>query len=151
MSGLAKYYLIEAAVLPEVFIKVAQAMHDLETGRAGSVSEATQQNGVSRSAFYKYKDSIRPFFNAAEARMVTFHLVLIDAPGVLSGILSVFADSGANILTINQSIPVNGVASVTVSASTEDMRMGMDSLIDRARGMQGVTKIEIIAGYGQST
>lgn len=146
MTGIRKYYLVEASAMPEVLLKVAEATRCLETGRAATVSEAVAMCGLSRSAYYKYRDSIKPFISSGQASMVTFHLVLEDAPGVLSGILREFALNGANILTINQSIPINGVASVTISARTESMSCDVSELMEKAGGLDGVAKIEIIAG-----
>ena len=144
MSQIPKYYLVSASALPEVFLKVAAALQNLETGKALTIGEAVRQTGISRSAFYKYRDAIRPFFDTTSSRIVTFHLILEDAPGVLSGILRSFAVSGANILTINQSIPINGVASVTISAETEGMGISIDEMMNHTKQLAGVTKIEII-------
>ena len=88
--------------------------------RASTVGEATRQAEVSRSAFYKYKDMVMPFNNMRSGRILTFYTLLKDKPGVLSTVLAIFAASGANILTINQSIPTNGCAAVTISAETSE-------------------------------
>lgn len=103
-----KYYIVEAAALPEVFLKVAEAKRMLDTGEATTVGEATRLTGISRSAFYKYRDVMMPFQNLMSGRIITFQLTLKDRTGVLSGILSIFAYNGANILTINQNIPTAG-------------------------------------------
>ena len=118
MSITPKYYIVDAKALPEVFLKVAEAKRMLETGEASTVGEATRQAEVSRSAFYKYKDMVMPFNNMRSGRILTFYTLLKDKPGVLSTVLAIFAASGANILTINQSIPTNGCAAVTISAET---------------------------------
>jgi chorismate mutase len=146
MPGLPKYYIVEATALPEVFLKVAETSYNLETGKAATIGEAVKQTGISRSAFYKYRDSIKPFFNTSSTNMVTFHMVLQDEPGVLSGILREFANSVVNILTINQSIPINGVASVTISAENAGTNGSMEELLDSISKLNGVTKIEIVAG-----
>lgn len=146
MPGLPKYYIVEATALPDVFLKVAETTYNLETGKASTIGEAVRQTGISRSAFYKYRDSIKPFFNSSSSTMVTFHMVLCDEPGVLSGLLKEFANSDANILTINQSIPINGVASVTISAENGGGTGSMEDLLDRVSKLKGVTKIEIVAG-----
>ena len=119
-----KYYLVEAGVLPEVFIKVTEARELLETGEVRTVAEAVERVGISRSAFYKYKDSVMPFRDMRHGSIVTFNALLRDKKGVLSSLLAIFADAGANILTINQSIPNNGTAPVTISAITENMSGG---------------------------
>ncbi len=146
MARLAKYYIVESDALPEIFLKVAQTTFNLESGNAATVGEAVRQTGISRSAYYKYRDKIKPFFDTASAGVVTIHMVLLDRPGVLSGILNEFAGSEFNILTINQSIPVNGVASVTVSAETENHEANIVNLIENIRRRDGVIKAEIIAG-----
>lgn len=143
---MSKYYIVEASALPEVFLKVAETTHLLETGKAETIGEAVRMTGISRSAYYKYRDAIKPFLNTGAAQMVTLHMILEDTPGVLSGILKEFARSEVNVLTINQSIPINGVASVTVSAENRGSAVTMEDLIENLRGQSGVEKIEIIAG-----
>ena len=93
-----KYYLVSAEALPEVFIKVAEAKRMLQVGEADTVGEAARLVGISRSAFYKYKDAVQPFQNMRAGHIITFYALLKDIPGVLSNYLSIFANSGANIL-----------------------------------------------------
>ena len=121
-----KYYLVSAEALPEVFIKVAEAKRMLQVGEADTVGEAARLVGISRSAFYKYKDAVQPFQNMRAGHIITFYALLKDIPGVLSNYLSIFAGSGANILTINQTIPTNGCAGVTISAETSEMVDGLE-------------------------
>ena len=102
--------------------------------------------GISRSAFYKYKDAVRPFNDMINGHIVTFQAMLRDEPGVLSAILNIFAASGANILTINQSIPTDGVAAVTIGAETSGMRSTLEELTRALGGQAGVVKLEILAG-----
>ena len=141
-----KYYLVSAEALPEVFIKVAEAKRMLQVGEADTVGEAARLVGISRSAFYKYKDAVQPFQNMRAGHIITFYALLKDIPGVLSNYLSIFAGSGANILTINQTIPTNGCAGVTISAETSDMVDGLEELMARAAAAEGVLKFEILAG-----
>ncbi len=141
-----KYYLVSAEALPEVFIKVAEAKRMLQVGEADTVGEAARLVGISRSAFYKYKDAVQPFQNMRAGHIITFYALLKDIPGVLSNYLSIFANSGANILTINQTIPTNGCAGVTISAETSDMVEGLEELMARASSAEGVLKFEIMAG-----
>ena len=105
MPSNPKYYIIEAAALPDVFLKVAEAKRLLSTGEVSTVNEATRRTDISRSAFYKYRDAILPFQNMMKGRIITFQLMLHDEPGVLSAILEVYARHEANILTINSIIP----------------------------------------------
>ena len=141
-----KYYLVSAEALPEVFIKVAEAKRMLQVGEADTVGEAARLVGISRSAFYKYKDAVQPFQNMRAGHIITFYALLKDIPGVLSNYPSIFANSGANILTINQTIPTNGCAGVTISAETSDMVEGLEELMARASSAEGVLKFEIMAG-----
>ncbi len=108
MGKLPQYFIVDADALPEIFLKVAEAKRLLETGESGTVNQAARRVGISRSAFYKYKDSLRPFNDMLNGRIITFQILLKNEPGVLSAVLNIFARSGANILTINQSIPAGG-------------------------------------------
>ena len=141
-----KYYLVAADALPEVFLRVAEAKRMLQVGEAATVGEAARMVGISRSAFYKYKDAVQPFQNMKAGHIITLYALLRDNPGVLSNYLTIFADSGANILTINQTIPTNGCAGVTISAETSDMVEGLEELMARASSAEGVLKFEIMAG-----
>ena len=141
-----KYYIVLADALPEVFVKVAEAKRMLRLGEVKTIGEAAAAVGISRSAFYKYKDAVHPFQNMKAGQILTFYALLKDIPGVLSEYLSIFADSGANILTINQSIPTNGCAGVTISAETGDMEETVDDMIARISAAPGVLKFEILAG-----
>ena len=146
MAKTIKYYIVAAEALPEIFVKVAEAKRMMQTGEADTVGAATRQVGISRSAFYKYKDAVQPFNNMKTGHIITFYIMLKDNPGVLSNVLSIFAGSGANILTINQSIPTNGCAAVTISAETSDMELTLEDLISRVSALEGVVKFEILAG-----
>ncbi len=141
-----KYYIVEASALPEIFLKVAEAKRLLSVGEAATVNEATQITGISRSAFYKYRDAVLPFQNMMTGRIITFQLLLHDTPGILSYILTVFAESGANIITINSIVPTNGCAVVTISAETMDLSMPLEELLQQLRSSKGVIKAEILAG-----
>ena len=146
MGTKTKYYIVAAEALPEIFIKVAEAKRMMQTGEAGTVGAATRQVGISRSSFYKYKDAVQPFNNMKTGHIITFYIMLKDNPGVLSNVLSIFAGSGANILTINQSIPTNGCAAVTVSAETSDMEQTLEELMALVTSVDGVVKFDILAG-----
>jgi chorismate mutase len=140
------YYIVEAEALPEIFRKVVEARRLLDTGEVETVNQAVLLTGISRSAFYKYKDAVRPFQDMLHGRIVTFQMMLRDEPGILSLVLNLFADSGANILTINQGLPVNGAAVVTVSAETSGMQGTLQELLEELRSAQGVLRGEILAG-----
>ena len=146
MAIKTKFYIVSAEALPEIFIKVAEAKRMMQTGEADTVGAATRQVGISRSAFYKYKDAVQPFNDMKSGHIITFYTMLKDNPGVLSNVLSIFAGSGANILTINQSSPTTGCAAVTISAATSDMAQSLEELIANVSGTEGVFKFEILAG-----
>ena len=146
MSREIKDYIVAADALPEIFVKVAEAKRMMQTGEAATVGAATRMSGISRSAFYKYKDSVQPFNDMKAEHIITFYGMLKDAPGVLSRVLSEFAGAGANILTINQSIPTNGCAAVTISAETSDMELTLEAFLEKAASIEGVVRFEILAG-----
>lgn len=146
MTNQAKFYLVAADALPEIFIKVAEAKRMLQSGEVRTAGEAARVIGISRSAFYKYRDAVQPFNDMKTGRIITFYAMLKNNPGVLSNVLSIFAGSGANILTINQSIPTNGCAAVTISAETSEMEISLEELMGNASALEGVVKFEILAG-----
>ncbi len=146
MANAPKYYIVEASALPEVFLKVAEAKRLLSTGEATTVNEATRITNISRSAFYKYRDSVLPFQSMMTGRIITFQLILQDEPGVLSGILSIFADYHANLMTINSIVPTNGCAVVTISAETIGLTVQLEELLRLLRDTPYVIKAEILAG-----
>ena len=146
MASKPKYYIVEASALPEVFLKVAETKRLLSTGEAATVNEATRMTDISRSAFYKYRDSVMPFHNMMIGRILTYQLKLHDEPGVLSGILKTFAEFSANILTINQTIPSGGCALVTITAETSGMNGTPDELLRSLSQSAGVVKAEVLAG-----
>ena len=146
MAKAIKYYIVAADALPEIFVKVAEAKRMMQTGEADTVGAATKLAGISRSAFYKYKDSVQPFNDMKAEHIITFYAMLKDVAGVLSGVLAVFAVSGANILTINQSIPTNGCAAVTISAETSVLSESLEQLMGDVAALEGVLKFEILAG-----
>ena len=146
MSTKPKYYIVEASALPEVFLKVAEAKRLLSTGEASTVNEATRMTDISRSAFYKYRDAVLPFQNMMTGRIITFQLLLHDEPGLLSELLGVFAEAGANIITINSIVPTNGTAVVTISAETMDLNISLEDLMGKMSTTRGVVKAEVLAG-----
>ena len=146
MSNKHKYYIVEASALPEVFVKVAEAKRLLSTGEAATVNEATRMTDISRSAFYKYRDSVLPFQNMASGRIVTFQFLIHDEPGLLANMLAIFPECNANIQTINSIVPTNGTAVLTISAETMDLNVPLEEMLRRLRGFPGVIKTEVLAG-----
>ena len=146
MAREIRYYIVAAEALPEIFVKVAEAKRMMQTGEAATVGAATRMAGISRSAFYKYRDSIAPFQNLMAGRIITFQMMLKDKAGVLSEILAIFANCGANILTINQSIPTGGRAMVTISAETSNLSCTLEALTQKIAERKGVVKADCVAG-----
>lgn len=141
-----RYLLVESDVLPEVFLRVIEAKRLLSSGRARSVNEAAKLAGLSRSAFYKYKDRVHPFNNKAGGRIITLHAMLRDAPGVLSELIGLLYRCGANILTINQNIPIGGVAPVSVTARIDGLQVPLDEMLERMHTVDGAENIEVVSG-----
>lgn len=146
MTHKPQYYIVEASALPEVFLKVAEAKRLLSTGEASTVNEATQKVDISRSAYYKYRDAVMPFQNMMTGRVITFQMLLHDEPGLLSNILTVFAEKQTNIMTINSIVPTNGTAVVTISAETMDLCVSLEQMLTQLREKRGVIKAEVLAG-----
>ena len=146
MAKDSKYYIVEASALPEVFVKVAETKRILSTGEASTVNDATKITGISRSAFYKYRDAVMPFQSLMAGRLITFQFRLMDEPGALSAILSLFAQYKANLMTVNSTIPTNGVALVTISAETTGLTVPLEELLRLFNATAGVVNAEIMAG-----
>lgn len=146
MNTAPHYLLVESSVLPEVFLKVVEAKQYLVTGQAHSVNEAARFAGLSRSAYYKYKDSVHPYNEDAGGYILTLHAMLRDEAGVLSKLTGLLYCEGANIMTINQNIPVGGIAPVTVTARADGMHLPVCDLLDRIREIDGVKSIEVLSG-----
>lgn len=146
MANHSKYYVVEASALPEVFLKVAEAKRLLSTGEASTVNDATRLTGISRSAFYKYRDAILPFQHMMSGRVITIQLLLQDEVGALLKLLPIFVDHKANIQTINSIVPTNGCAVVTISAETMELTIPVEELLQLLRQARGVVKADILAG-----
>ncbi len=142
----SRYFIVDGDALPEVFVRVTEARELLDTGEVQTVAEAAARVGISRSAYYKYKDAVKPFQDIGRGRIVTFQLMLRHHLGVLSAVLGLFAGTGANILTINQGIPTNGTAPVTVTADTADMDVSTEELLGRLVALEGVISAAVAAG-----
>lgn len=140
------FLVIDKNALPEIYDKVVYATSLLESGEAANTSEAVRMAGISRSVYYKYKDSVFPYQNKGGDGIFTVQVILQDKPGALMNLLSAFYKANANILTVNQNIPVKGRAFVSVSARGDDMTVEADSLIYSLREVDGVIKIDSIIG-----
>ncbi len=138
-----KLVIADLSVLPPVYHKVLKVKELLESGVAETVNEATDMADVSRSAYYKYKDYVFPF-NQMQG-ILTLLIAVIDIKGVLSDMLAFMSDAGCNILTINQNVPINGVANITVTIQTEQMKVSTDRLITGLQTIRGVRKVNILS------
>lgn len=145
MDKKATYFLVDAVVLPEVFSKVIDAKKILSKGRIKTVNEAVKEVGLSRSAYYKYKDYVYPFYETSRGRVITLFFVVEDFSGILSCIINKIAQARANIVTINQNIPINGLADVTISIETSEMTMEISELMEELGKIEGVRRQEILA------
>ena len=135
------YYIVDKRVMPEVFLKVVEAKELFEKGAVASIQEAVDSVGVSRSAYYKYKDYVSVVSRNTRGKIIT----LEDKAGILSLVLNILADHGANVLTINQTIPINNVANVTITVDTGNMTLGVRDMLDNIPKIHGVLTLKTIA------
>ena len=140
-----QFYIIDKEVLPEVFLKVMEVKNLLETEKMLTVQEATERVGISRSSFYKYKDSIMPFYEKGRGQTITILINLRDEAGRLSDLLNDIADLGANVLTINQMIPMNGIALINICMQTQNMKIEEGQLLERLQAIKGVQSVKLLA------
>ena len=144
MTEDSKYYVVKQKALPEVLLKVAQVNKIIETKRM-SIAEATESVGISRSSYYKYKDDIFPFRDNVKGKTITFVLSMDDEPGILSVVLKTIAEYKANLLTIHQTIPVNGVASLTLSVDMLPTTGDSAKMIEQIEQLSGVRYLKILS------
>ncbi|MDD6812630.1 MAG: ACT domain-containing protein [Lachnospiraceae bacterium] len=145
MQESSKYFVVKQKAVPEVLLKVVEAKRLIESGKVISVQQAVDQVGISRSSFYKYKDDIFPFHDNAQGTTITLMFQMDDETGLLSDVLKIIADFGANILTIHQSIPINGVASLSLSVQVLPTTGDMSRMIEAMEAQKGVHHVKILA------
>lgn len=138
-----KYYLVNSGILPEIFSKVIEAKGYLASGEADSTSQAVRMAGISRSAYYKYKDAIFEYSTDSGSQTVTINAKLRDNAGVLSSMMQVIYECSANVLSVNQSVPINSVADVSVTVRTTEMTVSIDEMVDRIRALNGVSSVKV--------
>ncbi|ACL21395.1 chorismate mutase [Desulfitobacterium sp. LBE] len=138
------FLIVSKDILPEAILKTAQAKELLVKGDANTINEAVDRVQLSRSAFYKYKDGVFPFYEASREKIITFSLTLENTAGVLSNVLNTIARFKANVLTINQGIPLQGIANVTISVENMGMVDIPENLLSALGEIDGVRKIEVI-------
>ena len=145
MSEKYQYYVLNKKAVPEVLLKVVEAKRLIESRKVSSVQEATDMVGISRSSFYKYKDDIFPFHDDTKGKTVTLVIELDDESGLLSDILKVIAEYNCNILTIHQSIPINGIASLTISVEVPDSIEDIATMLSDIEDKEGTHYVKILA------
>ena len=145
MAEKTKYFVLKQKAVPEVLLKVVEAKRLLDSGKAVSVQEAAENVGISRSSFYKYKDDIFPFYDNTKGKTITLVVQMDDEQGLLSDLLHVVAVYRANILTIHQSIPVNGVATLTLSVEVRENTGNVSSMIEELEVLDGIHYVKILA------
>lgn len=139
------YYVVKQKAIPEVLVKVVQVKQLLEKQPNITVQEAAETVGISRSSFYKYKDDIFPFHDDARGKTVTFMVQMLDRPGGLSQVLGIMAEYNANILTIHQAIPINGIANFTVSMEVLSITKDINEMFHALEAMEGLHYVKILA------
>ena len=144
MKEPAKYFVVRRKAVPEVLLKVVEAKELLETEKVLNIQEAVDAVGISRSSFYKYKDDIFQFHDNAQGMTITLLFQMDDEPGLLSDVLKIIADYGGNILTIHQSIPINGVASLSITIQILE-RIDVSAMIGEMENQKGMHHVKILA------
>ena len=145
METKTKYFVVKQKAVPEVLLKVVEAKRLLDSEKVLTVQEATEAVGISRSSFYKYKDDIFPFHDNAKGKTVTFVTQMDDEPGLLSDLLHIVALYKANILTIHQSIPVNGIATLTMSVEVLSDTGDVSNMVEEIEHLKGIHYVKILA------
>lgn len=142
----AEYLLVNSSVLPTIFIKIVKVKKLLATGEVRTVNDAVKAFGVSRSVYYKYKDFVFPFLERQQGSVVTFSVLLEDKPGILFLILSILAESNVNVLTINQNIPIDGVAPVSLTIQTNEASESLEIIFNKMQEIDCVKRLDVFAG-----
>ena len=145
MGQTSEYFVVKRKALPEVLLKVVEAKRLIDSERSVSVQDAVDQVGISRSSFYKYKDDIFPFHDTAAGTTITLTFQMDDQPGLLSDVLKIISSFGANILTIHHSIPINGIASLSISVQILPTTEDVSKRVDAMEQQKGVHYVKIIA------
>ena len=146
MHGYEKtaFYLVKEDILPEAIKKTIKVKEILKRGEAKTINEAVDRMNLSRSAYYKYKDYVFPFYEASKDKIITLSLLLEHKTGVLSRVLNLISTDSGNIMTINQGIPLQGVANTTISIETQNMTVDLEALLDKLRTIDGVKRLEVL-------
>ncbi|MBD8975588.1 ACT domain-containing protein [Veillonella magna] len=139
-----KFYLVQEDILPEAIKKTIKVKEILKLGEVRTINEAVEMMDLSRSAYYKYKDYVFPFYEIAQGKIVSITISMSNESGMLSSILRAIAEANGSILTINQDIPLQGIANVSIAFETKDMRGSLEDLLNGIRSMRGIIRVEIL-------
>ena len=139
------YLMVESKIVPGIYLKVIEAKAKIASGKFKSANDAIREVGISRSTFYKYKDCVFACSEIERDKLVSLGITLDDIPGVLSAILNILAENHASVLTINQNIPINDVANVTVTFKMDNIDIELEKIIDVLKEVAGVNKVRILA------
>jgi chorismate mutase len=141
-----RFFIVSERALPRGLLQVCEVREKLISGNAKNISDAVKQVGISRSEYYRYRDCIEPYVREYKDNIITLQAVLLDKSGVLSSFLNAVARAGANVLTVNQSIPIDGAAGINLSVNTSDMRVKQETLMKRLLAIDGVISAQILQG-----
>ncbi len=145
MKETNKYFVVKQKAVPEVLLKVVEAKGLLESGKVFTVQDAVDIVGISRSSFYKYKDDIFQFHDNSQGTTITLTFQMDDEPGLLSDVLKIISEYRGNILTIHQSIPINGIASLSISIQILENTGDVSGMISAMEMQRGVHNIKLLA------
>ena len=144
MDGKGNFFLVKEEILPEAIKKTIKIKEILKRGEVRTINEAVEQANLSRSAYYKYKDYVFPFYEASREKIITLSFLLDHKTGVLSKALQILANDGASVMTINQGIPLQGIANATVSIETMELKVDLEALLDKLRMVEGVKRLDVL-------
>ena len=139
-----KFYLVNEVILPEAIKKTIKVKIYLQLGEAKTINEAVEKMDLSRSAYYKYKDYVFPFYELSQGKIVSINALISNESGMLSNILRIIADYNGSVLTINQNLPLQGVAHVNISFETKELTLPVEDVLHEVRQLEGVIKVELI-------
>ena len=139
-----KFYLVQEDILPEAIKKTIKVKEILKLGEVKTINEAVEKMDLSRSAYYKYKDYVFPFYDVTQGKIVTLSVMIFDKPGALSQVLNAVAANNGSVLTINQGIPLQGLANATISIETKEMKNSVEELMKKLQRLSGVNKVDVI-------
>ena len=139
-----KFYLVQEDILPEAIKKTIKVKEILKHHQTKTINEAVKKMDLSRSAYYKYKDYVFPFYDVTQGKIVTLSVMIFDKPGALSQVLNAVAANNGSVLTINQGIPLQGLANATISIETKEMKNSVEELMKKLQRLSGVNKVDVI-------